>query len=404
MKQNKKAVSLMISYVLLISISLAISIGVFSWLKLAANVEPAVDCKDGTSLIIESMECNPDLPTSNLKLFLKNNGRFNIDGVIVAVGDNPEESTPTYLIPDTFGGTLEGHYYFDEPLKPGQQATIGFLNLTYNKQTPDTDDTNDYLLENLAKIEFQPFIVSNNERVICQQAIKRQDVTSCSPHQEQSQEIDLIDIEGLVSWWKFDNDLTDSKGSNNGQVIGSPGWVTGIKGQALEFDGVEDYVKCGDPLTPSKFDIENTDEFTFSAWIKLDSYPEVDSYKMAVSMFRPYLSVHNFNDKNVFFSLINIDASFTSTGQTDLELDTWYHILLTTDSEGYVKAYLNGVLDGTSQVSSSELQVYYDYLLIGSYHVSSYPTYRFNGAIDEVMVFNRALNQEEINNIYNSLK
>ena len=73
--KNKKAVSLMVSYVILISIVIAVSIGVYAYLKaFVGDVEPAIDCKEETSFIIESYTCS----IGNLELTLRNNGRFNI--------------------------------------------------------------------------------------------------------------------------------------------------------------------------------------------------------------------------------------------------------------------------------------------------------------------------------------
>ena len=72
--KGKKAVSLMISYVLLIVIAIVMSIIVFSYLKTVANVKPVIDCKSGTSIFIEDYKCGQ----GKIKLTLKNNGLFNI--------------------------------------------------------------------------------------------------------------------------------------------------------------------------------------------------------------------------------------------------------------------------------------------------------------------------------------
>ena len=55
---NKKAVSLMISYVLLVTIAIIMSIIVFTYLKTIANVEPVIDCKEGTSIVVEDYSCD----------------------------------------------------------------------------------------------------------------------------------------------------------------------------------------------------------------------------------------------------------------------------------------------------------------------------------------------------------
>ena len=52
MEKNKKAVSLMLSYVLLVTITIGLAIAVFSWLRLIANIEPVVSCEDGTAILI----------------------------------------------------------------------------------------------------------------------------------------------------------------------------------------------------------------------------------------------------------------------------------------------------------------------------------------------------------------
>ena len=76
----------MISYVLLIFITITLSVGVYVWLKDYAVVTEKTDCKDGTSLIIESynIEENPDNKT--ITVFVKNNGLFNASGFGMSEG------------------------------------------------------------------------------------------------------------------------------------------------------------------------------------------------------------------------------------------------------------------------------------------------------------------------------
>jgi len=52
-KMNKKAISLMLSYVLLIIIVIAVSIGVYTWIRFwVLGIEPIEDCPGGVSLVI----------------------------------------------------------------------------------------------------------------------------------------------------------------------------------------------------------------------------------------------------------------------------------------------------------------------------------------------------------------
>jgi len=156
----------MVSYVILISIVIGLSIGVYSWLKLIANLTPQIDCKEGTSLILESELCAP----GRLELTLKNNGRFNIDGVIVSIGEIAENQPTTYPIPGELGGILEGHYQFLNVLKPQQSSIASFINR----------DKNGNMISNIKIIQLQPFILKGNQKIICQNAVIKQEINDCS--------------------------------------------------------------------------------------------------------------------------------------------------------------------------------------------------------------------------------
>ena len=127
MVKNKKAVSLMVSYVILISIAIGLSIGVFVWLKDYANISPKIDCKDGTTIRLEDYDLSK---SSEIKLTLKNSGLFNIDGVIVHVGNNTQQMPIKRLSPDLVGEihSLAGYYDFDQVLEPSSDSReIAFI-------------------------------------------------------------------------------------------------------------------------------------------------------------------------------------------------------------------------------------------------------------------------------------
>jgi hypothetical protein len=73
----------------------------------------------------------------------------------------------------------------------------------------------------------------------------------------------------LVGLWHFDEGKgkvahDSSKYGNNGTLVKGPAWVEGKSGKALQFDGVDDYVKCGNPVSLNNI----TNEITFIAWVK----------------------------------------------------------------------------------------------------------------------------------------
>ena len=161
----------MMSYVILISIVIAVSIGVYSYLKtFVGNVEPDIDCETDTSLILDSYTCN----IGNLGLVFKNNGLFNIYGAVVSVGGYEQMAPTTYLIPQASGGVLEGYYQFSDPLTPGQTKTADFTNKEYignlEKEISYT---------NIKIIQIQPFIIKNNKRINCKNAVITEPITNC---------------------------------------------------------------------------------------------------------------------------------------------------------------------------------------------------------------------------------
>ena len=132
-KIDKKAVSLMVSYVILISITIGLSIGVFVWLKDYANISPKIDCKDGTSISLEDYNLSD---TNKLSLTIKNNGLFNIDGVIVHVGNNTEQM-PIKRLPrwELEVHSLDGYYDFIPILNassPSQEIVFNKASYPYD--------------------------------------------------------------------------------------------------------------------------------------------------------------------------------------------------------------------------------------------------------------------------------
>lgn len=177
--KKKKAQSLMVSYVILISIVMALSIGVFVWLKSAANVEPVVDCKDGTSMRLVDIKCS----SSGINLTLKNSGRFNVDGIILTVSNETEFLRPTYLIPlGEEGETTSqgGSYFFSPTLKPDETFIAYYSNKTKSIiGTGGFGPEEDIEFTEIKTIQIQPFLIEKTGAVICQNALIKQNV-ECS--------------------------------------------------------------------------------------------------------------------------------------------------------------------------------------------------------------------------------
>jgi hypothetical protein len=105
MKKNKKGISLMVSYVLLIIIAVGISVGVFAYLKLYLPTEQP-ECPYGTSLIISYAKCN----SGTLTLNITNNGLRNVTGAFIRMAHSNR------TVRDQIN---QGNEFFSPPLAPG---------------------------------------------------------------------------------------------------------------------------------------------------------------------------------------------------------------------------------------------------------------------------------------------
>jgi type II secretory pathway pseudopilin PulG len=206
----------------------------------------------------------------------------------------------------------------------------------------------------------------------------------------------------LVGWWKLDETsgttASDSSGNgNHGTLInmgGSSGWVTGKDGGALNFDGRNDCVQV--PDSPS-FNIE--DQITVAAWINPE---DTWSWRTIVSKFA-HTHYHCRTDLYWFLYSRKIGISLAGPcGSSDLwrpdvyiPTDVWTHVALTYDGSEMVM-YKNGVAvadrneRGTLELAdSSSDEPFY----IGNN--TEWGEY-FDGKIDDVRIYRRALNVDEI--------
>ena len=152
----------------------------------------------------------------------------------------------------------------------------------------------------------------------------------------------------------------------------------------LNFDGVDDYVEIPDAIT-----LDYTINYTIEVWIKPESFSWLGGIvtKYHVGSSNGYLlRLHSAAP----YSGLCFDEMYTSTGI--MEVGKWYHIAAVNDN-GTRRLYLNGIeqtLTGTPltvAVNSDPVCLGVDYLADPRY---------FNGKIDEVRIWDKALTQQEI--------
>lgn len=155
---------------------------------------------------------------------------------------------------------------------------------------------------------------------------------------------------------------------------------------STDFDGVDDYVDCGNPT-----DLQITGAFTLSVWMKLDS--TVGTQACAISKDngtseRAFTLWSKIVNKPVFY-IWNGATSYNVGGTTNIADDTWHHVAVVYVPSTSIRIYVDGVIEGTNTTSipASINNANYDFK-IGEFAGS---LFEFKGLLDEVSVFNSAV-------------
>ena len=158
---------------------------------------------------------------------------------------------------------------------------------------------------------------------------------------------------------------------------------------SVDFDGVDDFIQLGQGFTYT--------QNTVSAWIKLGELSRTHTILSGrdsnTDLIRFWIAS---SDNKVRFRLGD-GSNTTVTNPTALQVDRWYHIVATYDGTN-LKIYVDSVL-GHTLAASKNVNVTAN-LKIGEDDDSN----RFMGKIDELAIWDRALTQAEVTEIYNGGK
>ena len=233
------------------------------------------------------------------------------------------------------------------------------------------------------------------------------------------------DDQGLLARWHFDeglgNQIFDTSGNGNngtlhvgsGDTVGGK-WVEGVKGSAIEFDGENDYIEIGD--LDSDFDFDSA--FTLSVWARAESLDDFSYENSSAiigkgrdSILGPGTEWPNWNlyavypwESGMWFSYAEQEG-FTDSNELMNEQE-WYHFTITWNGDSTaLEMYINGVLEDSSDPYHAQTHDSTDpvYIGCGTYD-GGIPNWHFNGTIDEVNIWNRALSPREIRAYYRSIK
>ncbi|MEJ2593830.1 MAG: LamG domain-containing protein [bacterium] len=186
---------------------------------------------------------------------------------------------------------------------------------------------------------------------------------------------------------------------NDGVLEGSPNWVGGYTGNAINFDGVNDRINCG----PENGTDMGTGDFTITGWIKMGSsqntYPTVVSKGAGSSSDEGYWLIVRYSRLWLFLSN-GVTRMTLSSDISEFNDNTWHHVAASIDRSGDVSFYLDTIPIGTADVSQFNGQNISstDEFVIGAWKTNSSSYMR--GVMDDIRLFPAALTAGDIAAVY----
>jgi len=224
---------------------------------------------------------------------------------------------------------------------------------------------------------------------------------------------------GLVSYWSFNESkgkyCKDNSGNGHSGIVKGAKWVKGISGQALSFNGHGDYVDVADAAR-----LNPTDAITITAWFKAESFALGSySWPSLVSKYTDGVGGYDLSVQKIYEGTPQLTTSIFLedlgpgghiTLQESLPTEVvlpniWYFTAMTYDGSEFTLYRAkegDAIPSAISKSGSGSLATSDSHLNIAEcpYNPGRY----WNGLIDEVRIYNRALTSAEIQSLYEMYK
>lgn len=203
--------------------------------------------------------------------------------------------------------------------------------------------------------------------------------------------------QSLVAAYRFDEAggsiVTDASGRNNHGTVTGAVPAVGKFGNALKFNGINNWVTVNDSDS-----LDLSAGMTLEAWIKPTLIQRSSILTKELIVGGRVFGMNSYDDADLPSSIINDGiAERVVAGNTQLPINTWTHLASTYDGS-IQRLYINGQL-AKSRVQTGKIKISGGNLRIGG---NNFASEFFNGLIDEVKIYNRALTATEIQTDYGS--
>ena len=229
--------------------------------------------------------------------------------------------------------------------------------------------------------------------------------------------------EGLVSYWTFDKQdiaggtVKDVWGENDGKIVGDPKVVDGQVGEALEFDGSDDYVN----LTNLGDFGEKVGASTFEAWVKTSFKKDWTTlFKVldqgcnmawAIDVNRSAKAGFPLAEDIVHYYVRQKSAAGCNAIAVEIEFPLsdgkWHHIVfgIVDPGKSEVSIYMDGEPQEIIVGDAKKLDTFIPFVepvYIGAANNRGNVERHFPGIIDEVRIYDRPLTADEVTRNFES--
>ena len=193
----------------------------------------------------------------------------------------------------------------------------------------------------------------------------------------------------LVAHYPFNGNANDESGNANHGAVNGATLTTDRFGNidsAYSFDG-------NDIITIAHNDVLNcSDELSFSVWVKPNSLQNAMIFGKS-----NYATKTNYLLRTKSTGYLQFEyKDFANTNSLPLNIGDWNHIALVTQSDNSKQVYINGVLASHTS-ATSPYGLVTNVLTIGARPGNEF----FNGSIDDLRIYKKALSASEITSLYN---
>ena len=216
-----------------------------------------------------------------------------------------------------------------------------------------------------------------------------------------------VPTNGLVGYWPFNGNANDESGNGyNGAVNGAAPAIDRFSdtNSAYSFDGNLSFI--GVPL----INLSNNNSITISAWVKPISFSGNFTNHHILRQDDGITGIDwllSFQDNGNLLSF-GLGIQGQPYDELDIQiqsisyLNSWHHIVATYDGNTK-KVYSDGILIGFQNKTGQITYTSPGTFAIGSACAFDFCVEKFNGQLDDIGIWNRALTQQEISNLYNSV-